>query len=156
MKLRKFKIGDEKYLSKLHEETIRNINSKDYSVEQIETWPSILNNYSNFLETLKNNICYVIELNKNIVGFGDMSYSGEIYRLYTSKDFQGLGIASKILNKLEQEAKKLKIKNITLESSLTAKTFYESKGYVIIEKVYSKINTVKHEDWKMEKNISKS
>ncbi|NQZ85524.1 MAG: GNAT family N-acetyltransferase [Nanoarchaeales archaeon] len=151
MELRKFKLGDEKSISKLHEETIRTINSKDYSNEQIETWPGILDNYSNLLKTLQNNISYVVELDNIIVGFGDMGHSGEIFRLYTHKDYQGKGIASKILEKLEKEAKNLNLNKITLESSLTAKSFYESKGYKIIKKVHSKINDVKHEEWKMEK-----
>ena len=60
-----------------NEETVRNINRKDYSKEQIETWPGISDNYSNLGKSLLNNNSYVAIIDDKIVGFGDISNGGQ-------------------------------------------------------------------------------
>lgn len=49
---------------------------------------------------------YVAELNDIIIGFGDLNNKEYIHRLFTHKDFQRIGTASKILKKLEEKAKR--------------------------------------------------
>lgn len=43
-------------------------------------------------------------IDNQIVGFGDMSYGGELDRLYVHKDYQGKNIASAIAKRLEEDA----------------------------------------------------
>ena len=127
MIIRFYKPSDQNEVCKLHEDTVRNINDKDYSKEQIETWPGILDNYSKLGDSLMNSNSYVAVIADKIVGFGDISNAGHISRLYPHKDFQGLGIGSKILSKLEEKAKSLGLKEINLESTISAKSFYQKK-----------------------------
>ncbi|RFT67736.1 N-acetyltransferase [Bacillus clarus] len=48
--------------------------------------------------------------------------------MFTHKDHQGRGIASRLLQKLEEAAMKLGDKEIYIEASITAKHFFENKG----------------------------
>lgn len=54
-------------------------------------------------------------------------------RLFTHKDYQGQRIASYILQKLEKEAVNLQHRDIYTEASITAKPFFESKGFICIK-----------------------
>lgn len=64
---------------------------------------------------------------------GDYNDEHYINHLFTHKDYQGKGIASYILQKLEKEVMKLEHRDIYTEASITAKPFFESKGYICIK-----------------------
>ena len=85
----------------------------------LEKWnQSLLEHYS--LVAVKNDI---------IIGFGDIDKTGYFDRLYVHKDYQRKGIASAICNKLEQT---IQGKIITY-ASITAKPFFEKRGYKILK-----------------------
>ncbi|AXO94348.1 GNAT family N-acetyltransferase [Bacillus anthracis] len=73
------------------------------------------------------------DYNGVIVGFGDYNEDHYVDRLFTHKDYQGKRIASYILQKLEQEAVNLEHRGIYTEASITAKPFFESKGFICIK-----------------------
>ena len=66
-----------------------------------------------------------------IVGFGDMDETGYLDRLYVHKDYQGQGIASAICDELERFAAG---KIITTHASITAKLFFQHRGYPVVRK----------------------
>lgn len=68
--------------------------------------------------------------NGDIIGFGDMDESGYLDRLYVHKDFQGQGVASAICDELERFAAGI----ITTHASITAKPFFQHRGYRVVRK----------------------
>ena len=66
-----------------------------------------------------------------IVGFGDMDGNGYLDRLYVHKDYQGQGIASAICDELERFAAG---KTFTTHASITAKLFFQHRGYHVVRK----------------------
>lgn len=73
--------------------------------------------------------CVVAESNSRIAGVGMMSKSGEIRLLYVSPSVRYSGVSSKMLIYLEGQALNQGIQEVFLNSSETAKSFYESRGY---------------------------
>ena len=69
--------------------------------------------------------------NGEIVGFGDMDETGYLDRLYVHKDYQGQGIASAICDELERFAAG---KTFTTHASITAKLFFQHRGYHVVRK----------------------
>ena len=61
-----------------------------------------------------------------IVGFGDIDKTGYLDMLFVHKDYQGQGIASSICDRLEET---ITTDMITTHSSITAKPFFEKRGY---------------------------
>jgi len=133
IELRPFKRADAAATQWLHHETISTINSKDYSSEQIEKWSALNSSAEWWAKSLLKNIAYVACDGSEIVGFGDVTREGFVLRLYVHKDHQGKGIASKLLNALEQDVRKIGLERIWLESTETAHTFYQKNGYSDIE-----------------------
>ena len=70
-------------------------------------------------------------VNGEIVGFGDMDENGYLDRLYVHKDYQGQGIASAICDELERFAAG---KTFTTHASITAKLFFQHRGYRVVRK----------------------
>lgn len=64
-----------------------------------------------------------------ITGFGDMDFTGYLDRLYVHREYQGQGIATLLCGELESWAGK---KQITVHASITAKTFFERRGYQVV------------------------
>ena len=66
---------------------------------------------------------------KLIVGFGDIDKDGYLDRLFVHADYQGKGIATAICNQLEQAVDG----KITTYASITAKPFFEKRGYKVVK-----------------------
>ena len=64
-----------------------------------------------------------------IVGFGDMASDGYLDRLYVHADHQGQGIATALCDRLEQAVQG----PITTHASITARPFFEKRGYAVIK-----------------------
>ncbi|WP_153720249.1 GNAT family N-acetyltransferase [Sporosarcina cascadiensis] len=135
MRIREFQGSDINQVVSIFYETIHSVNAADYSIEQLNAWApkdEIEAKLESWNKSLSNNVTYVAEINGKIVGFGDMTHNGYLDRLYTHKDFQGQGIATVLVNKLESLARKIRLSEIYTEASVTAKSFFERRGYQII------------------------
>ena len=65
-----------------------------------------------------------------ITGFGDISDTGYLDRLYVHKAYQHQGIASAICDKLEHYADQNVVET---HASIAARPFFESRGYMVIQ-----------------------
>ncbi|WP_404455220.1 GNAT family N-acetyltransferase [Oceanobacillus kapialis] len=136
MKIRAFQSSDINQMVSLFYETVHAVNARDYTTEQLNAWApkeEMDAKLKRWNDSFGRNIAYIAEIQREIVGFGDMTHKGYLDRLFTHKDFQGQGIATALMNRLESEAKLIGIKEIETEASITAKAFFEQRGYQIIE-----------------------
>lgn len=132
MGIRTYQSKDCRETIKLFYETIHSVNSKDYTKEQLDVWAPQNINLDLWDKFLSSNYALVFTHKDNIVGFGDVSFSGYFDRLYVHKNYQGKGIAAKIADSLEAYANSIGLKVITTQASITARSFFEKRGYKII------------------------
>ncbi|MCI0766922.1 GNAT family N-acetyltransferase [Bacillus sp. TL12] len=135
MKIIKFNKQDTKEIINLFYETVHSVNAKDYSKIQLDVWApqeEKCNKIEIWRESFIQNITYVAKINDTIVGFSDMTHKGYLDRLYVHKNYQGKGIASALIDKIEAEARKLKLREIITNASITAKSFFQRRGYSIV------------------------
>lgn len=85
----------------------------------------------NFRSWLANdeNFCVVAETNNHILGVGLLHRSGEIRLCYLTPGSQRQGIGKAVYLALEEKAKAWGLCKLNLESTVSARTFYESVGY---------------------------
>ena len=112
--------------------TIHSVNARDYSKNQLDAWGIANPDRDRWLLRLSRNKTYVAKLNNIIVGFGDLNSQYYIDRLYTHKNYQNIGIGTSILKMLEEDAMKLGYRTVYTEASITAKSFFLSKGYTVV------------------------
>ncbi len=125
--IREYRSSDIDAVIALFKDTVYAINSKDYFFNQIEAWTNI--DVNKWIETLEKNYSLVATIDEKIVGFGDMDDNDHLDRLYVHKDYQGLGIATSLCDKLEARASK----EISTFASISAKGFFEKRGYSTIK-----------------------
>ena len=130
MWVREYKPADCKRLTELFYNTVYSINAKDYAEEQLNVWAIGRVDLQEWnLSFLKHKTIVAIE-NDEIVGFGDIDDSGYLDRLFVHKDYQGMGVESAICNELEGSVKG---KSIATHASITAKPFFQQRGYRVVK-----------------------
>lgn len=131
MLIRKYKSADVSEMARLFYETVHAINIRDYTQEQLNQWASGDIDLEKWSESFLEHLTYVAIENNIIVGFGDIDKSGYLDRLFVHKEFQGRGIATAICDKLE---KLTGVERVIVHASITAKPFFEKRGYRIIRR----------------------
>ncbi|MFA4133263.1 MULTISPECIES: GNAT family N-acetyltransferase [unclassified Brevibacillus] len=156
MLLRRFHETDIDQIITLFYETVHTINKQDYTQEQVNAWASLADLKQRkevWLKALTSNISYVAEMNGYIMGFSDMSVQGYLDRLFVHKEHQGQGIASALVDTLESKAKKLGLIEIETDSSITARPFFERKGYIVVKSQIVERNSTKLMNFRMKKSL---
>jgi N-acetylglutamate synthase-like GNAT family acetyltransferase len=131
MKVRRYNAGEEQVLWALLYDTVHKVNNKDYTQAQIEAWAPSQWDLSQWKIRLNNTNPLVAVENNQIVGFAELEPNGHIASFYCAHDWQGRGVGSALLEAIEQEAVKLGISRLFAEVSLTAKGFFDKKGFSV-------------------------
>ena len=129
MQLRRYKQSDCRELAELFYNTVHTVNAADYNNEQLNAWATGHVDLEAWNKSLLEHYSIVAVDNGIIVGFGDIDQTGYLDRLYVHADYQGRGIATAICNKLEQSVSG----KIVTRASVTAKPFFEKRGYKVIK-----------------------
>lgn len=144
MRIRKARPEDAKEIVKLVRDTVRKVNIKDYSKEQIEAWAKT-NRADKYRKMLEEGRKVYVAIDKGeMVGMATFKPEKEqIGGFYIKHDKIGRGIGKKLNERIEKEAKKEGITEITLYSTTTAISFYQKRGYKKIRRSYVEMNNVK-------------
>ena len=130
MTIREATENDLEAIANLYSETVRAINAKDYTKEQIEVWATGAENLDNWKRHIKEQYFIVAEKDKKVIGFSSITPDGYLDFMYVHKDFQRVGVAKKLLAGIESKANEQKNTEIYSHVSKTAKGFFEKSGYV--------------------------
>lgn len=147
MIIRTYQSSDLKMLVKLFYDTVHFVNSKDYSKKQVDVWASKTFDLVKWDQSLKEHYSLVALIDGKIVGFGDIDQTGYLDRLYVHYQYQGKGIAKAICSQLEKSVNG----KITVHASITAKGFFEHRGYQVIKKQEVKRQGISLVNYVMEK-----
>lgn len=128
MKIREYKDADFEAVARIFYDTIHAVNAKDYSREQLFAWANNVDSLKRRREDLLSQFTLIAETEGETVGFGSMDKSGCLDLLYVHKDFQRRGIATALCDELEKGFTVIKT-----YASVTAKPFFEKRGYKIIK-----------------------
>ena len=132
MKIRLFHEEDAVQIAQLFHETVREINIRDYSIEQVKAWAPDNIHFRNWAKVCSNRYTYVADDEGAIAGFGELEFSGHIDCFYCHKNYQGMGIGRKIYCAIEAKAHELGINRLYTEASITAKPFFWHMGFSIV------------------------
>jgi putative acetyltransferase len=129
--LRHYLPADGLQLLALFHDTIRRVNSRDYSPEQIRAWSSDEIDADLWMKRFEGRFVVVGEEFGRIVGFAELEPDGHINRFYVSADHQRCGIGRKLLEALIVEARRLALPRVDLEASITALPFFKAQGFMV-------------------------
>lgn len=131
MVIKKFKSEDADEIIQLFKQTVRAINAKDYNAEQLNAWVSFDN--KELEKKLANPETFVAWKGQKIVGFGGIRKTGEVDFIFVDKDHQKLGIASALYSEMVEQAREWGLKKLFADVSITARPFFEKKGFEMVK-----------------------
>lgn len=156
LKIRKLQKGDAARIGQMRYDTIHAINKEHYSQEQLDVWAPKTNEHSYWDRAAQHNILYVAEIEGELVGFADFKKNGYISSLYVHKDHQSKGIATALYKKMEEEANHMRLKEFTVESSITAKPFFLRMGFTVVNSQDKEFNGMIFLNYIMSKKLRSS
>lgn len=124
---RKARINEMDQINDIYSRTIRRVNAEDYSSEKIDAWVKC-GYLSITQQMLRNAQCFVCVNANRMIGMGGM-VNNSIVALYIAPDRMGEGIGSGLLRLMEEDACKRGVKEMLVDSTLTAELFFKAKGY---------------------------
>lgn len=146
-------ISDLKEMQELYIETIKHVCKNDYNSAQIDVWISGVKNTERWVAVINTQFVLLAIIEDQIVGFGTLKDGNYIDFFYIHKDFQRQGIADRLLTELQLEAKKQHSKVITSDVSITARPFFEKKGFIVKAEQRNIRFGIELINYKMEKNL---
>lgn len=87
---------------------------------------------------------------EKIVGFVDLD-ENYVDRLYVAKDYQRQKIATRLMDKIENHAKKQGQISLYSHVSITAKKFFLDRGYIVNKEQYVEKQNILFKNYVMEK-----
>lgn len=133
MKLRRYKPEDCAETARLFYETVHRVNARDYTPEQQNAWAPEPAATEAWNDSLMQHDSWVATENGRIIGFADMDPTGYLDRLYVRHDFQRQGVAKALCDLLED---RFQGSRISTHASITAKGFFEHRGYRVIREQF--------------------
>ena len=127
--IRKATLSDIDSIISLYRETVRNINAKDYTPEQIEVWSDTTGKNTRWLKAIEEQYFVLAEVENDLAGFSSIAKDGYLDFMYVSKDHQRMGVATALLDEIERKAKEQNNAEIYSHVSITARGFFEKMGY---------------------------
>ncbi len=153
MNLRQITIKDQLELKKVYFDSIQSLDEKIYSQEQKRAWSSQAWNNPNFDKSIFKGKGWLISKQGIIIAFAIRYPYDRIALFYCKGKFQRKGYGSKLLNKLEDEAKKEGLDSLYTEASLISYELFLKNEWEIIRKEKVIINKIFFERYKMTKII---
>lgn len=129
MFIREYQTSDCIEITELFYNTVHTVNAKDYTKEQLDVWATGQVDLKAWSQLLQEHFSIVAVDNDIIVGFGDIDETGYLDHLFVHADYQRKGIATAICDQLEQAVQG----DITTHASITAKPFFEKRGYMAVK-----------------------
>ena len=142
MILRSYERRDCPALARLFFDTVHTVNRRDYTQAQVDAWATgevDLAAWDAWATgevdlaawdaSLAAHRALVAEEDGVILGFADMADDGYLDRLYVHKDHQNKGIATALCDALEGASGAARF---TTHASLTARPFFEGRGYRVV------------------------
>lgn len=129
MIVREYQPSDCKTLTELFYHTVHTVNAKDYTKEQLDAWATGHVDLEKWNQSLLEHYSLVAVEGERIIGFGDIDETGYLDRLFVHAEYQGKGVATALCDRLEQAVHG----DLVTHASLTAKPFFEKRGYRVVK-----------------------
>lgn len=129
MQIRRYTPADCPAMAALFYDTVHRVNCRDYAPEQLDVWATGQVDLESWNRSFLAHHTLVAMKDGILVGFGDMDSNGYLDRLYVHADYQGQGIATALCDALEKAVPV----PITTHASITAKPFFQGRGYRVVK-----------------------
>ena len=153
MNVRQITIKDQIELKKVYFNSIQSLDEKIYTQDQKRAWSSQAWNNPNFDKSITQGKGWLVSEEGVIIAFATRYPNKRISLLYCKGKFQRKGYGTKLIHKLENDARNEGLDSLSTEASLISYKLFLKNEWEIIRKEKVIINNIFFERYKMIKNI---
>jgi GNAT superfamily N-acetyltransferase len=153
MIVRRYQDDDLESVAALFTETVRQVNIRDYTAEQVAAWAPRPPDLARWRERIAALTLWVAAVDNRIIGFCGLGADGHADLLYTDHRFQRQGVARSLYQQMEVEARRGGVRRLFTEASITARPFFERMGFDLIREQQVDFRGVTFLNYAMEKQI---
>ncbi|QIN81406.1 GNAT family N-acetyltransferase [Rubrobacter tropicus] len=134
MIVRDYREHDAGEICRLFYGTVRAVNLGDYSPEQVRAWAPAPPDPDLWHERMSGRHTLVVGGDDGVVGFAELEEDGHLDMFYCRWDVVGRGVGSLLYAAVEERARELGVGRIFTEASITARPFFERKGFSVLRR----------------------
>ena len=153
VRIRGYEEGDAGEIVRLFYGTVRSVNLAHYSDEQVAAWAPEVPDAGGWHERMSGRLALVAEGEDGVIGFAELEGDGHLDMLYVRKDVVGSGIGARLYEAVEREALDRGLGRITTEASITARPFFERRGFRLVREQTVRRRGVALTNFAMEKHL---
>lgn len=112
-------------------QAIREVASKDYNPLQVQAWAQVADPAA-WARKRASRPTWIATIARVPVGFSDLESKGHLDMMFVHPQYQGCGVASLLLETVEAMAREQGLALITTEASLTARSFFQNRGFSVV------------------------
>ena len=116
----------------LFKDSIRRVNCRDYTAEQIAVWAPDAIPVEPWHQKLMSRRTLIAETASEpaiLAGFTDLERNGHLDRFFVSADFQRRGVGRMLLSAVIAQAREWQLDHLFTEASITARPFFLAHGF---------------------------
>ncbi|MCG9695308.1 GNAT family N-acetyltransferase [Vibrio sp. Isolate22] len=132
VRIRNYQESDAKALWEIFFYTVRNVNIRDYSQEQVEAWAPSGFDFALWQKRIDGLKPFVAELDGHIVGYTDLQPSGLVDHFFCHHEYQGRGVGRALMEHVFTIGQIRGVSRYFSEVSITARPFYERMGFKVV------------------------
>lgn len=152
-KIRKATIDDLNEVLILFTGTVKNTCKEDYNPKKIAAWLKSAENKKRWEDAIVNQYFILAGQDEKLVGFGSLENPNYIDFMYVNHSFLRNGIASIIFQNLMDKALRNNCQFVISDVSITAKPFFESKGFKVVKENRNLAHGVELINYRMKKDL---
>ena len=153
--IRDFQEEDAPTLWALFFNTVRKVNRRDYTEQQVKAWAQEGFDSQLWLKKMISIQPFVAELDGVIVGYSDVQPSGLVDHFFCHHEYQGQGVGRALMTHVIKQAEAKGLNRIFSEVSITARPFYEHMGFTVVNERQIEVRGATLTNYVMEKNLDK-
>ncbi len=140
-------------LIRLFHASVHRIAIKDYTEDQVKAWAPDEADRERWASRRASRPTWVAEIDGALAGFTDLEPDGHVDMMFVHPDHQGRGVAGALLRQVEAEAARLRLDRLFTEASITARPFFERKGFRVITPQTVSVRGQDMTNYRMEKTL---
>lgn len=154
MVIRLFQKQDCNAIAQLFHDTIREVNSRDYTPAQVKAWAPDNLHFCDWEQDCLSQYTYVAETETEIIGFAQLDTNGHIDCFFCHKNYQRCGVGTRLYQAIETKAVDLGLARLSVEVSITARAFFESRGFCLVKEQTVLCRGERLNNYVMEKSLN--
>lgn len=151
VKIRPYRTEDLDAVIAIFVGAVKEVAGRDYNEAQIEAWAHV--DREEWGPWRLTRPTWVAEVEGARAGFSDLEADGHLDMMFVHPRFQRRGVASALLRHIEAEARALSLSHIFTEASITARPFFERRGFRLIAPQTVELRGQRLTNFRMEKGL---